>query len=88
MGFSGDYGAVTGAQSVVLVLVFSEPVTGLALAQLSIAGPAGASLSALKLLHGTLSYYHVLLDVPASYSGPVSISFTVRKRCHTSDPAC
>ncbi len=42
-----------------------------------VSGPATASVAALKLLRGTSSYYHLLVNLPADYTGSVSIIFTV-----------
>ena len=78
VAFSGELGAVTAEQSVVVVAVFSEPVAGLAPSQFAVSGPAGAAVTALKLLHGTTSYYHLLVNVPGAYSGQVTLSYTVR----------
>lgn len=77
VAFSGELGAVTAEQSVVIVAVFSEPVLGLAPSQFAVAGPAGAAVTALKLLHGTASYYHLLLQLPGAYAGQVTLSYVV-----------
>lgn len=77
MSFSNDYGAVTDQQNCVLVLVFSEPVTGLSAAQLKVSGPPTASVTALKLLQGTSSYYHVLVVIATAYTGQVMVTFSV-----------
>lgn len=77
MAVSSDGGALTSQQASALVIVWSEPITGLAASQFKIMGPASASVGALKLLRGTSSYYHLLLQLPGDYTGPVSVTFTV-----------
>ena len=67
MATSGDQGPVTAAQSAVALAVFSEPVTGLGPASFKTAGPPDAAVSAITLLRGTTSYYHILLTLPPSY---------------------
>ncbi|KAK9835176.1 hypothetical protein WJX81_003674 [Elliptochloris bilobata] len=74
MAASGDQGPVTGEQNAVAVAVFSEPVTGLSAASFRIDGPPAATVTALKLLRGTSSYYHVLLTLPAAYYGSVTLN--------------
>ena len=78
MATSGDQGPVTGEQNAVAVAVFSEPITGLSTASFKIDGPPTATVSALKLLRGTSSYYHILLALPPAYFGPVTLSLMVR----------
>ena len=77
MAISSDGGALTSQQACALVIVWAEPVTGLAASQFKVSGPPSASVGALKLLRGTSSYYHLLVNLPADYTGPVSIAFTV-----------
>ena len=78
MAISGELGPVTSQQSVVLLAVFSEPVTGLLPGTLRIAGPPGGSITALKLLANTATYYQMLLTLPAGYYGPVTVALAVR----------
>ena len=78
MATSGDQGPITGEQNAVAVAVFSEPITGLSTASFKIDGPPMATVSALKLLRGTSSYYHILLALPPAYYGPVTLSLMVR----------
>ncbi len=78
MATSGDQGPVTTAQSAVALAVFSEPVTGLGPASFKTAGPPDAAVSAITLLRGTTSYYHILLTLPPSYYGPVTLSLVAR----------
>ena len=88
MSFSSDSGAITSQQNCVLISVFSEPVTGLDASQFKISGPPSATATALKLLQGTSSYYHLLIVISASYTGEVSVAFSVsclycnRHACH------
>ena len=81
MAASGDQGPVTAEQNAVVVAVFSEPVTGLSTASFRIDGPAAATVTALKLLRGTNSYYHVLLTLPPAYYGAVTVNLVVRILC-------
>lgn len=78
MAISSDGGALTGQQACAMVIVWAEPVAGLATSQFKVSGPSTASVGALKLLRGTSSYYHLLVNLPADYTGAVSIAFTVR----------
>ncbi|EIE20927.1 hypothetical protein COCSUDRAFT_54280 [Coccomyxa subellipsoidea C-169] len=73
---SSEGGALTSQQAIALVIVWAEPITGLATSQFKVSGPATASVAALKLLRGTSSYYHLLVNLPADYTGSVSITFT------------
>ena len=78
MGYSGDAGAVTDQQSVAVVAVFSEPVTGVAASSFSVSGPAtGASVAGVKLVQGTSTYYHAVVNLPASYYGSVQVALSV-----------
>ena len=78
LGYSGDAGAVTDQQSVAVVAVFSEPVIGVAAASFTVAGPAtGASVAGVKLVPGTTTYYHAVVNLPASYWGPVRVTLIV-----------
>lgn len=81
MAASGDQGPVTAEQNAVVVAVFSEPVTGLSTASFRIDGPAAATVTALKLLRGTNSYYHILLALPPAYYGAVTVNLVVRILC-------
>lgn len=76
MPYSGSQGLVTSEQNVVLLLVWSEPVTGLAPNSFSVSGPSvtGSIVSGLKLLRGTNTYYHLTLNLPGDYYGGVTIS--------------
>lgn len=66
----------------VVTAVFSEPVTGMGAGSLSVAGPAtGASIAGVKLMPGTTTYYHAVVNLPAAYWGTVSVSFTVSGHC-------
>ncbi|BDA42482.1 probable extracellular serine proteinase at N-terminal half [Coccomyxa sp. Obi] len=76
MAMSSDGGALTCQQAVALIMVWSEPITGLETSQFTVTGPASASVVALKLLRGTSSYYHLLLNLPSAYIGSVSVTFT------------
>ena len=92
MPYSGEQGLVTTDQNVVLLLVFSEPVTGLAASSFSISGPSGATVSGLKLLRGTNTYYHFTVTLPGTYYDAVTVSLQVRlwmmrcRRCVLSHP--
>ena len=77
MAFSSDYGAVTDQQSCVLVLVFSEPIVGLVATQFKVSGPTSTSVTGLKLLQGTSSYYHAIVVIAATYTGQVTVAFSV-----------
>ena len=87
MPYSGDQGLVTGDQDVVLLLVWSEPVTGLTANSFSVSGPSvtGSIISGLKLLRGTNTYYHLTVNLPGSYFGAVTVrlqvSFTHVSEC-------
>lgn len=83
MSFSSDNGAVTDQQNCVVILVFSEPVAGLAATQVQVSGPPNASVTALKLLQGTSSYYHLLIFMTASYTGKVTVTFSVSPSSNT-----
>ena len=75
--FSNDNGAVTDQQDCVVILVFSEPVAGLTATQVKVTGPPSASVSAMKLLQGTSSYYHLLISMADSYTGQVNVAIIV-----------
>lgn len=75
--FSGSQGLITDEQNVVLALVFSEPVTGLTASSFSISGPSGATISGLKLLRGTNTFYHLVVQLPGTYYDGVTVSLTV-----------
>ena len=75
--FSNDNGAVMDQQTCVVVLVFSEPVAGLTANQFKVTGPSSASVSALKLLQGTSTYYHLLISVADDYIGKVNVAIIV-----------
>ena len=77
MAFSSDYGAVTDQQSCVLILAFSEPILGLVATQFKVSGPTSTSVTGLKLLQGTSSYYHALVVIAATYTGQVTVTFSV-----------
>ena len=79
MPFSGSQGLVTAEQDVVLLLVWSEPVTGLTANSFSVSGPSvtGSIISGLKLLRGTNTYYHLTVNLPGSYYGAVTVSLQV-----------
>lgn len=78
LSYSGDAGAVTDQQSVVVVAVFSEPVTGMSASSFTVTGPAtGASIAGVKLVQGTSTYYHAVVNLPASYWGNVQVSLSV-----------
>ena len=82
LGYSGDAGAVTDQQSVAVVAVFSEPVTGVGADSFTVVGPAtGASVAGVKLVQGTTSYYHAVVNLPASYYGRVQVTMTVSGTC-------
>lgn len=76
--YSGSQGLITSDQNVVLALVFSEPVTGLTANSFSISGPSGATISGLKLLRGTNTYYHLVVNLPGTYYDSVTVSLSVR----------
>jgi hypothetical protein len=42
-----------------------------------VSGPSGATVTALKLLQGTVSYYHLVIQLPATFLGQVTVSFVV-----------
>ena len=78
MATAGDLGPTTSEQSVVVLLVFSESVQGLAAASFAVSGPAsGASVTGVKLLRGTSSYYHAAISLPSAYYGQVTVSLKV-----------
>ena len=79
MPYSGSEGPVTSEQNVVLLLVWSEPVTGLSASSFSVSGPSvtGSIISGLKLLRGTNTYYHLTVNLPGSYHGGVTVSLQV-----------
>jgi hypothetical protein len=83
MPYSGEQGLVTTDQNVVLLLVFSEPVNGLTASSFSISGPSGATVSGLKLLRGTNTYYHFTVNLPGTYYDAVTVNLQVRLACHT-----
>lgn len=74
MAFSSDQGLITSQQSVVLILVFTEPVTGLATTSFSVSGPTGPTIGGLQLVRGTNTYYHVTINVPGDYYGGVTVT--------------
>ena len=80
--YSGDQGLVTSEQDVVLLLVFSEPVNGLTASSFSISGPSGASVSGLKLLRGTNTYYHFTVNLPGTYYDAVTVNLQVSLHWH------
>ena len=73
----GDVGLVTLEQNVVLLLVFSEPVTGLTASSFSISGPTGATVSGLRLLRGTNTYYHFTVNLPGDYYDATTVNLQV-----------
>ena len=75
--YSGDLGLITTEQDVVLLLVFSEPVNGLKASSFSISGPSGATVSVLKLLRGTNTYYHFTVNLTGTYYDAVTVSLQV-----------
>ena len=79
MPYSGSEGPVTSEQNVVLLLVWSEPVTGLSSSSFSVSGPSATAsiISGLKLLRGTNTYYHLTVNLPGSYYGGVTVSLQV-----------
>ena len=78
MPSSGEQGLVTQEQNVVLLLVFSEPVSGLSPKSFSVSGPSGATIQGLKLLRGTTTYYHFTVSLPGDYFDAVTVSLRVR----------
>ncbi len=80
MSYSGEQGLVTTDQDVVLLLIFSEPVNGLSTSSFSISGPSGATVSGLKLLRGTNTYYHFTVNLPGTYYDAVTVSLQVGLR--------
>lgn len=42
-----------------------------------VSGPSSASITALKLLRGTVSYYQLVVQLPAGYFGQITVSFVV-----------
>lgn len=79
--YSGDQGFITDEQDVVVVLAFSEPVTGLRAESLEIAGPSGATISGLKLLRGTNTFYHFVVNLPGIYYDIVTVNLEVNSLC-------
>lgn len=79
MPYSGSEGLVTSEQDVVLLLVWSEPVTGLSPTSFSVSGPSvtGSIISGLKLLRGTNTYYHLTVNLPGNYYGGITVSLQV-----------
>lgn len=79
MPYSGSQGLVTSEQNVVLLLVWSEPVTGLNPNSFSVSGPSvtASIVSGLKLLRGTNTYYHLTVNLPGDYYGGVTVSLQV-----------
>ena len=75
--YSGDLGLITPEQDVVLLLVFSEPVNGLKASSFSISGPSGATVSGLRLLRGTNTYYHFTVNLPGNYYDAVTVNLQV-----------
>ena len=59
------------------MLVFSEPVTGLTASSFSISGPSGATVSGLKLIRGTATYYHFVVHLPGEFSESATVSLVV-----------
>lgn len=87
LGYSGDAGAITDEQSVAVVAVFSEPVTGVDARSFSLTGPAtGATVAGVKLVPGTSTYYHAVVNLPASYYGRVQVNFVVCSFVHSACP--
>ncbi|KAL3162994.1 hypothetical protein ABBQ32_009426 [Trebouxia sp. C0010 RCD-2024] len=76
MPYSGSQGLVTSEQNVVLLLVWSEPVTGLTPNSFSVSGPSvtASIVSGLKLLRGTNTYYHLTVNLPGDYYGGVTVT--------------
>ncbi|KAL0045825.1 hypothetical protein WJX82_005870 [Trebouxia sp. C0006] len=76
MPYSGAQGSVTSDQTVVLKLVFSEPVTGVSASSFLVSGPTfnGSPVSGVRLLRGTNSFYHLAINLPGGYYGPVTVS--------------
>ncbi len=66
MPSSGAQGLVTSVQTVVLKLVFSEPVTGVTANSFAVSGPtfSGSPVSGVRLLRGTNSFYHLAINLP------------------------
>ena len=135
MATSGNQGAVTSKQTVTLLIVFSEAVSGLTTSNfkvccfeapshtpcikrfkaeacitkliasltpmrrsitspperrlyicalqsklplyIQVSGPVGATVTALKLLRGTISYYHLVVQLPATFYGQTTVAFVV-----------
>ena len=79
MPYSGSEGLVTSEQNVVLLLVWSEPVTGLTPNSFSVSGPSvtGSIISGLKLLRGTTTYYHLTVNLPGNYYDGITVSMKV-----------
>ena len=67
-------------QTVVLHLIFSEPVLGLMPSTFTLSGQmlVGNAVSGLRLLRGTNTYYHMALTLPGDYYGPVTINLQVQ----------
>lgn len=75
MAYSAEDGLVTQQSQVVLLVVFSEAIEGLEGGGI-LTAPA-ATVSGLKKLRGTDTYYQVMLSVPPTYFGQVQVSITV-----------
>ena len=80
MPYSGAQGSVTSDQTVVLKLVFSEPVTGVSASSFLVSGPTfnGSPVSGVRLLRGTNSFYHLAINLPGGYYGSVTVSLQVQ----------
>lgn len=78
--FSGEQGLVTFDQTVVVHLIFSEPVSGLSTSSFTLSGPMFMSnpVSGVRLLRGTNTYYHMAVTLPGDYYGPVTINLQVQ----------
>ena len=75
--FPGEQGLTTDEQDVRLLLVFSEPVTGLTVSSFSVSGPSGAYVSHLQLLRGTKTFYHLVVSLPGVYYVSATVSLVV-----------
>ncbi len=75
MTYSSEDGLITHQNQVVLLLVFSEAIEGLEGGGI-LTSPA-ASVSGLKKLRGTDTYYQVMVSVPPTYYGPVQVTIMV-----------
>ena len=85
--YSGDQGFITDEQDVVVVLAFSEPITGLRAESLKIVGPSGANISGLKLIRGTNTFYHFVVNLPGIYYDTVTVNLEVNACCIASGHA-